>query len=235
VAKRLFTNGVSKSVEGDDADPLFVLTARKGPPDKLELNYYVSSDTDQIRLTSANLSEFENTWVEVTERIKFHNTNGTYSITIKNLKNGNTIMSYSNNKLLTIRSNNSFARPKWGIYRSLLYPSDLRDESIRFGYFSITEEVSTDTSHTQLDDNNLKLLNINDKTVLAYSLKEKSDVEIAAFGITGQNRQILVNEIQVLPGYHYVDIEDNKLSKGFNIISLKTEKDHIARKYFIQK
>ena len=40
---------------------------------------------------------------------------------------------------MTIRPNNSFIRPKWGIYRSLLSSSDLRDEAVRFAGFYISE------------------------------------------------------------------------------------------------
>ncbi|MBI5473136.1 MAG: T9SS type A sorting domain-containing protein [Ignavibacteriae bacterium] len=43
---------------------------------------------------------------------------------------------------MTIRPDNDFIRPKWGIYRSLLAPSDLRDEAVRFNSFSITEQSS---------------------------------------------------------------------------------------------
>ena len=41
---------------------------------------------------------------------------------------------------MTIRSSNDFVRPKWGIYRSLNTPADLRDDSIRFSAFSIEEK-----------------------------------------------------------------------------------------------
>jgi len=60
-------------------------------------------------------------------------------MTIKKVSDGTTLLSYSNSNLMTIRYNNSFIRPKWGIYRSLNTPSDLRDEAIRFNSFSIGE------------------------------------------------------------------------------------------------
>ena len=41
---------------------------------------------------------------------------------------------------MTIRPTNDFIRPKWGIYRSLNNPGDLRDESTRFNAFSIQEQ-----------------------------------------------------------------------------------------------
>ena len=65
-----------KAVGGDESDPLFVLTARKGSPNKLELNYYQSSDINSVKLTQVNLSLFEGNWVEVTERVKVSNVGG---------------------------------------------------------------------------------------------------------------------------------------------------------------
>jgi hypothetical protein len=40
---------------------------------------------------------------------------------------------------MTIRPDNDFIRPKWGIYRSLKKAQDLRDEAVRFNDFSIQE------------------------------------------------------------------------------------------------
>lgn len=129
-----------KAVGGDESDPIFVLTARKGNPNKLELNYYESSNSDSEKLTFVDLSLFEGKWVNVTERIKYDTTNGSYSIIIKNVSTGATILNYSNNQLLTFRPDNTFTRPKWGIYRSLLSSEDLRDEAVRFSDISIQEE-----------------------------------------------------------------------------------------------
>ena len=40
---------------------------------------------------------------------------------------------------MTIRPDNDFIIPKWGIYRSLKKVEDLRDEAVRFNDFSIKE------------------------------------------------------------------------------------------------
>ena len=37
------------------------------------------------------------------------------------------------------RPGGEFVRPKWGIYRSLIYANDLRDERVRFADFQIIE------------------------------------------------------------------------------------------------
>jgi len=142
-----------KAVGGDESDPIFVLTARKGSPNKLELNYYQSSDQNSVKLTSVNLSLFEGNWVEVTERVKVSKTNGTYSIVIKNVKTSATILTYSESNILTIRADNNFIRPKWGIYRSLNTPSDLRDEMVCFNSISIQEETNTAFQQQKMNEN----------------------------------------------------------------------------------
>lgn len=129
-----------KPVGGDADNPLFTLTARKGLPNKMEL---IHNNSNKVSIV--NLSLFEEQWVEVMETIKINPINGEYSIEINNLTTGANILSYTNNQLMTIRSDNDFIRPKWGIYRSLNNVQDLRDETVRFADFSI-EEVSN--SHT---------------------------------------------------------------------------------------
>jgi hypothetical protein len=139
-----------KAVDGDDSSPIFTLTPRKGSPNKLELIYAQDANSGQDKKVIVNLSDFEGNWVEATETIKIaEGTLGTYAINIKKLIDGVVLLSYSNNNIQTIRTAatdpatpqiaNTFIRPKWGIYRSLNMPSDLRDESIRFSDISIQE------------------------------------------------------------------------------------------------
>jgi len=113
--------------------PIFTLTAKKGKINKLNLVH----DNKTI-LASADLSEFENEWVIVNQVIKV-GTQGSYSINIKRLKDNKELISYNNENILTIRGDNEFIRPKWGIYRSLKKVEDLRDETLWFADFSITE------------------------------------------------------------------------------------------------
>jgi hypothetical protein len=127
-----------KPVDGDDADPLFTITARKGTPNKLELTYTATSTGSTTKPAIADLSLFEGIWVEATEKIEI-GASGKYSITIKKVTDGTILLTYSNQNILTIRADNSFIRPKWGIYRSIATPTDLRDEAVRFSDFSIAE------------------------------------------------------------------------------------------------
>ena len=118
--------------------PIFTLTAKKGTVNQFNV---VHNNEDIV--ASMNLSELEGTWVQITEVIKV-GANGTYSLLIKRIKDGKELLSYSNPDLETIRPDNNFIRPKWGIYRSLKKVADLREEAVRFADFSITEGV-TDT------------------------------------------------------------------------------------------
>ena len=122
-----------KAVGGTAGDPIFTLTPRKGSVNKLELIH----DNKNV-LASVPLAYFENTWVEATEVLTV-GASGTYSMNIKEVKTGKTILSFSSSNIMTIRPDNDFIRPKWGIYRSLKKSSELRDEAVRFADFAIKE------------------------------------------------------------------------------------------------
>ena len=126
-----------KSVGGELAShPMYTLTTRKGSPDRLEIRY---GETDaSIILIQTELAPFIDTWLEVTETIEY-GINGTYHIEIKRVNDGTILLTYSNSSIINWRPNASFVRPKWGIYRSLQYAEDLRDEEVLFADFIITE------------------------------------------------------------------------------------------------
>ena len=141
-----------KAVDGDDGNPIFTLTPRKGTPNKLELIYVKDENSGTDKKVIVNLSLFEGVWVEVTETIKI-GASGTYAIAIKKVSDNSIILSYSSADIQTIRADNSFIRPKWGIYRSLATPSSLRDESIRFSDISIQELPALSTKDFDNDKN----------------------------------------------------------------------------------
>ena len=123
-----------KAVGGTtEDDPVFTLTPRKGTPNKLELIH-----NNATKLAIVNLSLFTGVWVEATESITV-GLNGSYSLVIKRMSDNAVLLSYSNPNIQTIRPDNSFIRPKWGIYRSLNSSADLRDDTIRFNHFTIKE------------------------------------------------------------------------------------------------
>lgn len=204
-----------KAVGGDESNPLFTLTARKANPNKLELNYYKSSEGGSQKLTQANLSLFENTWVECTERIKLDNLDGTYSIVIKKVSDGTTVLSYNNNKMLTYRSDNTFIRPKWGIYRSLSTPSDLRDESLRFDSFSIYEEPLT--NNKELSENkesfSFKFIGQN-QGLLEFSLNESQNIKFELINLNGQLIHTYQSAGLQSVGKHQINLNIDGLKKG---------------------
>jgi hypothetical protein len=130
-----------KAVGGNDGDPIFTLTPRKGSPNKLEL---IHDNTTKVAIV--DLSSFEGVWVECKEVVYIDSIKGRYSLTIKKVSDGTTLLSYSNNQIMTIRSDNTFIRPKWGLYRSLDHPTDLRDEAMRFAGFYIGEGSTITTA-----------------------------------------------------------------------------------------
>lgn len=168
-----------KAVDGDESLPLFTLTPRKGSTNKMTLLYIKDNVSSVIELASVDLSDFENVWVEATETIKI-GTNGTYSITLNRASDNVNLLSYSSLSIQTIRPDNSFIRPKWGIYRSLNNSSDLRDESVRFSDFSIYEQPRKII--LKLDDFNTLNLTDGGKAVLDYlsSLKIKAGLGFIA-------------------------------------------------------
>lgn len=184
-----------KAVGGDDGNPIFTLTPRKGSPNKLEL---IHDNTTKV--ATVNLSLFLGVWVECTEIIKV-GAAGTYSMLIKNASTGSTILSYSSGNIMTIRPNNSFIRPKWGIYRSLDHPTDLRDEAVRFNGFSIQEGITAidrpGTEHPQgmrLEQNYPNPFN--PSTTISYDIPLASHIRVAIYDCIGRELDVLVDAIQ---------------------------------------
>jgi hypothetical protein len=133
-----------KAGDGDDAGaPLITITPRYGAnnTDKMELIHVNSSGTS-TKVKIVNLAPFKGNWVEVVETIKF-GSSGTYNISIRKVSDGTSLISYSNSNMDLWRSGTTFCRPKWGIYRSLNNPSQLRDEDVRFANFCIAEGSAT--------------------------------------------------------------------------------------------
>ena len=127
-----------KSVGGEYSSmPMFTLTTRKSTPDRLELRY---AETDnQITLTQTDLAPFINRWVSVRETIDYQQ-NGQYNIELTDVLSQEILLSYSNENSINWREEAEFVRPKWGVYRSLVYAEDLRDETVLFADFQIIEE-----------------------------------------------------------------------------------------------
>jgi hypothetical protein len=209
-----------KAVGGTADDPIFTLTPRKGSINKLEL---IHDNTTKI--ASANLSLFTGVWVEATERIRIDNVTGTYSITLKKVSDGTTLLSYSNNNIMTIRSDNTFIRPKWGIYRSLNNSADLRDEAVRFAGFSISEE--TLTSDNMIPNSEISDLRIfpNPSTgnfKIEYTMHPNSDVSIELIDLNGKLVKSILKEKNPMPLRTQKTIDVSDIRNGMYFVKLNS-------------
>lgn len=119
--------------------PVVSIIPRGGSSPKLQLMH--SDSITSVQVDYAPLSDFKGVWVEATEVITYK-TDGYYSLELKRISDGATLMSYSNSNINMWRQNANGIRPKWGIYRSLLSADQLRDEEVLFADFSIEEITS---------------------------------------------------------------------------------------------
>ena len=129
-----------KAVDGPEAGmPTITLTARKASPDRVEMRY--AETTSQTTLIQVDLEPFKGEWVEATEIVTYGE-NGTYSIELNKISDGSNLMTYSDTDIRMWKTDASFIRPKWGIYRSLNDSTNLKDEIVLFADFEINELAS---------------------------------------------------------------------------------------------
>ena len=198
-----------KAVDGDDGDPIFTLTPRKGTggnPNKLELVYDENAAASASDIASADLSLFENVWVEVTETIFYSTTTGAITLNIKRVSDNASLLSYTNTNIATFRPDNTFVRPKWGIYRRIANSSGvpitgLRDEVVLFSDFSVTEGVLASNSFsteftglkTNVIENYLEFILPNNEQN-EFKIYNTIGSEVKAFAVKG-NQNVAVEEL----------------------------------------
>jgi hypothetical protein len=140
-----------KAFDGDDGAPIITLTPRKASPNSLQLIHIDSTGTTTF-LTSTDLAPFVGIWVEAYEKITY-NTHGKYSLVLNRLSDGAQLFSYSNDDIDMCRNGTTVVRPKWGIYRSLDHPDQLRDEQVLFDHFCLakgTDDCVSDRTQPDL-------------------------------------------------------------------------------------
>lgn len=135
----------NKQGTAEVGNPLMSLTcySTKKGGQELRLRYYDRTKGDQAEtLAKVDLSQLTGKWVEIEETAKFA-ADGTYSIKIKDAKNGDTLMEFTSDNLDMWRTDAAGLRPKWGIYRWIgkdrEAENQLRDEEIRFADFEIVK------------------------------------------------------------------------------------------------
>ncbi|AJR04357.1 T9SS type A sorting domain-containing protein [Siansivirga zeaxanthinifaciens] len=152
-----------KAVGGDDGNPIFAITLRKsaalGATSKLELNYYPPGTSSATKLRNLEMSLFEGHWVEVVETVTYGDAStSSYDLSIKKISDNSILTTYNSNSLITFRANNTFVRPKWGIYRSIATPTGMKDETLFFADFSIEEIVALSVNDPEYNQNDIRIV-----------------------------------------------------------------------------
>ncbi|EPR70058.1 hypothetical protein ADIWIN_3921 [Winogradskyella psychrotolerans RS-3] len=201
-----------KSVGGPyESIPMITLTARKATPDRIELRY--TPTTNQTTIQTANLDLFRGHWVEVTERITYGN-EGRYSISINRVSDDLLILNYTNDSIDMWQDGAAFARPKWGIYRSLINSDDLQDEAVLFNNFSIEEIDPLSVSDIELQNDEVLLFPNPTKDFITFKNIEAEDYDsIKVYDSSGK-------EIQTLSPLNNNTLDVSALSKGLYYINL---------------
>jgi hypothetical protein len=208
-----------KAVDGDDSNPIFTLTPRLGTPNKLELIYVANATSGTDKVSIVNLLPFEGNWIDAEETINV-GSSGTYSITLKKHSDGTVLMSYSNTNIATIRPDNTFIRPKWGIYRSLNDVENLRDEAVRFSDFSITEVASLNVNSISNNEELPAFSNpIKDKLELSNMILKKFDC-LKLYDFTGKlvfekyNLSTQIDISSLKNGLYFIRFSNNQYQSG---------------------
>lgn len=124
----------------NDGSPIITITPRLDNPEKLEIIHTGDEKSSSLgKVKRVDLNPFKGTWIQAVERIKFAR-HGTYSLILKRVDGGTLLLSYSNNDMDLWRTGTTFVRPKWGIYRSLSHPEQLRDERVLFADIMIEKK-----------------------------------------------------------------------------------------------
>jgi hypothetical protein len=178
-----------KSVGGSYASiPMITLTLRKSSPDRLELRY--TPTNDQNTLKTLNLDELRGNWVTVKEVVKFGDA-GSYSIEIRKTLTDEIIFNYSNPSVDMWQDGADFARPKWGIYRSLNNAQDLQDEIVKYADFSIEEINILSIDDLKKEAENIVLFpNPSSKQIAFKNINSQNYDAIEMFDFSGRKISI---------------------------------------------
>lgn len=115
-------------------EPLFAFIAREKKGKDLFQIAYINTSKKEI-LASVNLSKVTGKWLIADETITYAK-NGSYRLKLTTL-NGKPIFDIQKENIKTWFETMVYARPKWGIYRSLKKADQLRDEKLYFSDFEI--------------------------------------------------------------------------------------------------
>lgn len=124
---------------GDEGAPLVTITPRAGSPELMQIIWTApSGQSGSGTKATANLSLFKDVWVEAYVEYKSADA-GYVNLSLKRLSDGATLLTWNSGTVDTWRSGNNYNRGKWGIYRSLNSISYLRDETVNFNDWCVSE------------------------------------------------------------------------------------------------
>ena len=183
-----------KAGDGTDSDsPIITITPRYASPNRLELIYTAPTGlSGSATFTTSPLSNYTGQWIEAYERALYAS-NGTYQLTLRRVSDGGVLLSYTNNNLNMWRGDNTFNRPKWGIYRSLNSSNYLRDEAVLFADFCLAKgtdvcpsDVGTPPLFTLAATPALQAVNAGGSTSYTVTLATNTGFSgTASFAVTG--------------------------------------------------
>ena len=216
-----------KSVGGPYASmPMVTLTARNGKDyDKLEVR--VTATNNQRTILEEDLNLLRGSWVSVKETIHFSD-EGSYAIEINRIDNNINRLKYNDKSIDMWQNGAKFARPKWGIYRSLKQAEDLKDEQVLFNDFRIEEVLQPKT----LDLNNLapnqpKLINGSLKTIEFDFIHKKDYDKIKLYD--AKENELSINERVLKQSF-----DTSNLNEGlYYLVFFKDETPVKVMKYLI--
>lgn len=125
-----------KAGDGDDEGaPIITITPRAGTPQRLQVIHVASGNTSTT-VAQPELAPFKGEWLDIHSRVVWSDS-GSYWLEIRRVSDNTVLLTYQSNRIDLWRTAATFARPKWGIYRSLNNRQQLRDEQVRFDRFCL--------------------------------------------------------------------------------------------------
>ncbi len=215
-----------KSVNDEyDSMPMYTFTLYSSSGGIFTVRYAEAGS--QQTVASVPLSSLLGHWVDVTETITYSNP-GAYSLVINKVSDGSNLLTYSNsinNWRHVVPSggsiNDIYIRPKWGIYRSLDFAADLRDEEVLFADFSIEENPTLSVNKLE-NKNNLISIFPNPSTNEVY-IKETIPNSFNNLNILDNLGRIISTQKSSSK-----TINISNLKKGLYFIELKKDSDTIC-------
>ena len=164
-------------------------------------------------MAHTDLAPFIDTWLDVTEIVTY-GYSGTYELEIKKVIDNTILFKYSNDSIINWRPGNTFVRPKWGIYRSLINEQDLRDETVFFANFSIEEidVVSTSDNLDQKSNFQITCTNPAENNIIINNIPENINV-VQIFNLEGG--KVIDEPIGLVKE---LNLDVSSLSKGIYIL-----------------